>query len=666
MVPEASAGDSGRRGHPRAGRGSSRLRVETLRIPCAHVGGEDPIPLVDSLLEAPLETTELPEPIAGAPVARPRSLHPYLMQNRYDRDRVDTELDCIVLENEYVRAQFLPQLGGRLWSLVDLVTGRELLYRNGAIQPANLALRNAWFAGGVEWNIATKGHAPHTASPLHAALVTGPDNVPTLRMWEFERVRRVVFQVDARLPPGSKALYVHVRIRNPNADAVPMYWWSNAAVPERMDVRVIAPATRAYATGTDGTVRVVPIPVHESSDRTWPAHSAYTADTFFDLANRSRPWIAAVDASGHGLGHVSTDRLIGRKLFCWGNGTGGRRWQRWLSPEGGAYLEIQAGLAATQLEHIMMPASGSWSWVEAYGDVAADPTICHGDDWAAVTRHLDERMDRLAGASALAEALDQATAVADVPPAAMLCRGSGWGALERETRTVAGEGWVSESGTPFATDTMGPDQQVWRDLLRGDPSAGTALLHADPRTPPRSYVMGEVWKRLLSRSPSSWARDYHLGVLAHARGDLVAAHQFYSASVAEQPTAWALRGLARIAREKGDLPAAADLLGTAAARAPGEPSIMVEAITVALEAGDGPAAWALVDRAPPGVREIGRVRLLEARAALACGAHPRVAQLLASAIVVPDLREGETSLSDLWLQMYPDEPLPAEYDFRMC
>jgi hypothetical protein len=43
-----------------------------------------------------------------------------------------------------------------------------------------------------------------------------------------------------------------------------------------------------------------------------------------------------------------------------------------------------------------------------------------------------------------------------------------------------------------------------------------------------------------------------------------------------------------------------------------------------------------------------------------------VAQLLASAIVVPDLREGETSLSDLWLQMYPDEPLPAEYDFRMC
>ncbi|WP_344841667.1 DUF5107 domain-containing protein [Nonomuraea dietziae] len=51
----------------------------------------------------------------------------------------------------------MPGLGGRLWSLVELSTGRELLHRNPVIQPANLALRDAWFAGGVEWNLGTTG-----------------------------------------------------------------------------------------------------------------------------------------------------------------------------------------------------------------------------------------------------------------------------------------------------------------------------------------------------------------------------------------------------------------------------------------------------------------------------------------------------------------------------
>ncbi len=645
---------------------SSTLSVTTLRVPYADIA-EDPLPLVDTTLESPFGLVEeLPEAIRdGASFGWPRSLHPYLMQNRYDRERVDTDLECVVLENEHLRARFLPQLGGRLWSLVDLSTGRELLYRNAVIQPANLGLRNAWFAGGVEWNIGTKGHSPHTASPLHAASVHGPGGVPTLRMWEFERLRRVVFQIDARLPPGSRALHVYVRVQNPNADAVPMYWWSNAAVPERSDLRVIAPASRAYTTACDETLREVPIPVHESIDRTWPIRSTYAADYFFDLSHRSRPWITAVDGSGHGLGQVSTDRLIGRKLFCWGTGPGGRRWQRWLSPDGGAYVEIQAGLAATQLEHRMMPAGDSWSWVEAYGDVATDPSISHGDDWEAVTDHLDERMDRLASATALSDAFDQAEELADTSPTALLCRASGWGALEREARTVTGEPWISESGTPFTAETTGPDQQLWRELLHGDPGAGTALLHADPQKPPRSYVVGDVWSRLLSQCPASWARDYHLGVLAHAAGDLGAAHQRYSASVAQQPTAWALRGLAGIASTQGDCPTASALLRQATSLAPGEPAVVCAAVTAALEAGDGSAALELVDRAPPQLQRLGRLRLLEARAALACGDHARVALVLASSVVVPDLREGETSLSDLWLQLHPDQPIPAEYDFRM-
>ena len=39
---------------------------------------------------------------------------------------------------------------------------------------------------------------------------------------------------------------VAVRIVNPNDHAVPMYWWSNIAVPESSDVRVLAPGDAAW------------------------------------------------------------------------------------------------------------------------------------------------------------------------------------------------------------------------------------------------------------------------------------------------------------------------------------------------------------------------------------------------------------------------------------
>ena len=312
-----------------------------------------------------------------------RACCPYLLQDRYDRTLVPREHRVAVLENDRLRAEFLLDLGGRLRSLVDLATGRELLYANPAFQPANLALREAWFAGGVEWNIGIRGHTPLTCAPVFAARVDGPEGVPVLRMWEYERIREVVYQLDCWLPEGSPALVVAVRIVNPNDHDVPMYWWSNIAVPEAEDVRVLAPGDAAWRFDETATVGGVELPVVNGRDVTYPAAAPGAADYFVHLDEGHRPWVAAVDGSGFGLVQSSTPELRGRKLFVWGGSTGGRHWQEWLSPLGGRYLEIQAGLLRTQLEHVPMPARAEWAWVETYGAVQADPDVVHGADWSA-------------------------------------------------------------------------------------------------------------------------------------------------------------------------------------------------------------------------------------------------------------------------------------------
>ena len=643
------------------------LTMATLRIPAAGLWPENPLPPLlrhaDVHEERPILVDD-DELRAGIAYGHLPTLLPYLVQDGYDRVREERDVEVAVLENDVLRATFLPGLGGRLWSLVHLPSGRELLHRNPILQPANLALRNAWFAGGVEWNLGTTGHTTLTCEPLHTARVTGPDGEPVLRMWELERTRELVYSLDVSLPPGSPVLLVAVRIVNPTDHTVPVYWWSNAAVPETDGLRVVAPAESAYHYGYERGLELVPVP-GDPHDLTYPATAPTPADWFFDCRAEPRPWIAAVDRDGRGLLQVSTPRLVGRKLFVWGTSVGGRRWQEWLSGEGRPYVEIQAGLARTQLEHLPLPAGESWSWVEAYGLAEVDPAAAHGA-WAAAREAVRREADRLAPAALLDRELAAASARADRPVAEPLRPGSGWGALEQHRRRAAGEPPLPEAGTPWPDDTLGTAQQPWLTLLRTG-----EVPESDAAQPPASYVVGPGWASLLEAAPGHWATWLHRGVARWHAGDRAAAREAFEESLRHRVTPWALRNLAVAVGAAGDRDGAADRYRQAHALAPGERALVVEAAGALVDAGRAAEALALLDTAPADVRRHGRVRLVELRAAVAAGDLDRAGSVLDSGLVVDDLREGEDSLADLWEAYHrargadPVPPVPRELDFRM-
>ena len=138
-----------------------KVYTSIVELEGAPLEGENPLPMFASRnphREVVEDGSFTPELKAGFGDDTGERYLPYRMQDRYTRRRKPMALKTIVLENELLQAVFLPDYGGRLYALKDRRTGRDILYRNPAFQPANLAILNAWFSGGIEWNIGQVGH----------------------------------------------------------------------------------------------------------------------------------------------------------------------------------------------------------------------------------------------------------------------------------------------------------------------------------------------------------------------------------------------------------------------------------------------------------------------------------------------------------------------------
>ena len=624
-------------------------------------GPENPLPPLRLLgdLHGDVDGTGLDEEMAGnLRYGHVRSVLPYLLQDEYARELVPCETVVAILENSYLRAMVLLELGGRLWSLEDKVAGRELLYNNDRIQFGNLGLRNAWFPGGVEWNLGTTGHTALTCSPVHAASLELPDGAPGLRIYEWERMRELVYQVDFRLGPGSRHLVVDITVTNPNAYAVPAYWWSNIAVASSVGARVVTPGRSAFEFTYARRLHRVPVPGPGGFDLSYPQAAARTADYFFELDPGKLPWIAAVDAAGVGLLQVSSGRLRGRKLFTWGNSSGGRRWQEFLTGSTESYFEVQGGLTRTQLEHVPLGPGASWSWTEVYGPVAVSAEAVHGE-WADAVECLEPAV-----AEAQAESVLGGGARADGRQGERVHTGSGWGALESLRREMAGEPPSPVIDRLFPRSSLGDDQESWIALLE----TGTL-----PSGTPRSYVVGRSWSGLVEAAADSAASMLHRGVVRWSAGHREAAVEAWEAACALEPDSWlALRNLAGASGLMGAPGRSAEQYLRALDLMPDLPQLRVEAIEALIAADRLAEAIALAQTAPPS-SFAGRFRFLEARAAVLHGDVGRAESILAGGLEVADLREGEVSLSDLWLAVHqaPQGPAGAQpdvpfiYDFRL-
>ncbi len=435
--------------------------------------------------------------------------YPYTQQNLY-AEETEQEITVAIIENEYLYAEFLPTLGGRLWKLYDKKKQKDVLYTNDVIRFRNLSIRNAWFSGGVEWNCGVIGHSPFTCSQMYCAFVKGKNGEEVLRFYEFERVREIYYQIDFWLDENK--LMTAVRIENQNTEVVPMYWWSTMATPEYKGGRVIVPADSAYNNSDGMGIKKSTIPFDNGIDVSYPENIPNTIDYFYDIAHNEDKFIANVDKDGYGLLQFSSNNLKGRKLFSWGHRKGAKHWQNMLTDKAGDYVEIQAGLGKTQYECIPMPPKCVWSFSECYtlADIPADKVNASYDD---LVNAVKKQINSLGGCSALDNSLADFINNISLQKGEIIFKGSGFGYLNVVL------GGKAPSHLEFCADD---EIKSWLDLANGKKITDNL-----------SFAYGAKMKNLLHKNENicNWNIPYQLALLSYDKREFNKAKEYCERSL---------------------------------------------------------------------------------------------------------------------------------------
>lgn len=664
----------------------SKLSFEKRKFIAADIGPENSLPSISKFGDADLGFCSRLDETDGLYVGYGMitDIFPYRMQDLYNRDKREREFTVAILENDHIKATFAPELGGKLLSLFDKDTSRELLFDNCVLQPCNLALRNAWMSGGVEWNIGMVGHTPFTCSPIFTAKLTDTDGTPILRMYEYERIRKVTYQMDFYIPEDSKLLYCRMRIVNPNTEVTPMYWWSNIAVPEDKDSRVIPSVCEtdacAYTSEVIDGNRIVfklPIPECEGFDATYPVNTAdRSRDYFYRTDDNKRRYIAYVDKEGYGLMQTSTSLLKGRKLFVWGQGSGAAHWKDFLSiPGKGNYVEIQAGLARSQYEHLPMPPQSAWEWVEVYGAIQCDADKAHGNFNTAQTE-IEKQIAGIINEEELEKELISSKKRFALKKAdEIVISGSGWGKLADKLRVMSGSPSLSEH-LDFGETTIA--QNAWLSLLEN----GTVGEHCVDEVP-QSWMMQKEFTELLEKAVkdkdiNNWYAWLQLGVIKLIEGKTDEAFDALLTSDKCSENAWARYCLAVISLRRGNKIDAANFALSTVIIKSDDVSLVKGVMSVLNKTSKYKEVISLYNDIDVEIKKNSRVGIEFIYALAHSGEYETALELLTEngGYVLDDVKEEETILSDIYAYLVTEIAkikgetldmihIPEQIDFRV-
>lgn len=320
-----------------AGSGQVKVWETNVRIPTYEAGEADPNPMF------------LEKRVYQGSSGR---VYPHPVIESISDVKHDKNYRLLVLENEYVRIEIMPEIGGRIYRALDKTNNYDFVYYNRVIKPALVGLAGPWISGGIEFNW-PQHHRPNTFGPVEYRYAQTEEGSATVWVSEIDRMYGTKVTAAFKLYPGKAYLEINAQLYNRTSEPQTFLWWANPAVavndhtqsvfpPDvtavfdhgKRDVSRFPTATgtyykQDYSEGVDiSRYKNIPVPT---------SYMAYKSDYNFVGG-----YDHGVEA---GLLHVANHHISpGKKQWTWGNGAFGQAWDRQLTDEDGPYIELMTGV----------------------------------------------------------------------------------------------------------------------------------------------------------------------------------------------------------------------------------------------------------------------------------------------------------------------------------
>ena len=355
-------------------------------------------------------------------------VYPLPFTDRIAEHPVDRAWKGIWIENEYLRALVLPELGGRVHALQDKTNGVDLIYRQEVIKPALVGLAGPWISGGIEFNW-PQHHRPATFLPVETHIERGEDGSVTVWCGDHDPMARMKAMHGVCLRPGIARLELRVRAHNRTAMRQTFLWWANVATRVHEAYQSFFPpdatfvadhakrATSAFPLcddryyGVDYAGRARDgVPASEYPEKDLPPACGgktpvdYPANDLSFYANIPVPtsymcmgtredffggYDFKLDA---GIIHLANHHISpGKKQWTWGNHAFGYAWDRNLTDpdaqgECPPYIELMAGVYTdNQPDFSYLQPGETKTWTQYWAPLQAIGPAHHANNEAALS-----------------------------------------------------------------------------------------------------------------------------------------------------------------------------------------------------------------------------------------------------------------------------------------
>ena len=153
-------------------------------------------------------------------------VYPLPFTDRIAEKPIDRKWKCVWIENEFIRAMVLPEIGGRIHVLQDKTNGYDLIYNQPVIKPALVGLAGPWISGGIEFNW-PQHHRPATFLPVDFEIENHADGSKTIWCGDHDPMCRMKGMHGVCLHPGKSHLELKVRAYNRTPLVQTFLWWAN-------------------------------------------------------------------------------------------------------------------------------------------------------------------------------------------------------------------------------------------------------------------------------------------------------------------------------------------------------------------------------------------------------------------------------------------------------